>query len=186
LRNTVVMVVLAVLAAATWLYTWQPDAPAAPAPTDTDAQPLGYYVHGARVLGTDEEGRVIYRVSARRLDELPDQGVLNFDGVSVEYRPMDATPWEISANSAIGPKDGSALELVGQVELKSAPTDGVAPVLITTERLKFSADTSRAETDQAVKIRVGDWQLDAVGLRTDLKDDTLRLESDIHGTFAPQ
>ena len=186
MRNTVVMVVLAVLAAATWVYTWRPEAPAAPAPADTDEQPLGYYVHGARVLGTDEQGRVVYRVNARRLDELPDQGVLNFDGVNVEYRPMDATPWEISANSATGPKDGSALELIGQVELESAPTDGGAPVVITTERLKFSADTSRAETDEAVKIRVGDWQLDAVGLRTDLKDDTLRLESEIHGTFAPQ
>jgi lipopolysaccharide export system protein LptC len=52
--------------------------------------------------------------------------------------------------------------------------------------LKFSADTSRAETDDAVNIRVGDWRFDAVGLRTDLKDDTLRLESEVHGIFAPQ
>lgn len=186
MRNTAVMVVLAVLAAATWVWSWRPEEPAAAVTADTDAPPLGYYVHGARVLGTDEQGRVVYRVNARRLDEQPDRNVLNFDGVSVEYQPMDATPWEISASSASGPKDGSALELVGQVELKSAPADGAAPVVITTERLKFSADTSRAETDEAVRIRVGDWQIDAVGFSTDLKDDTLRLESEIHGTFAPQ
>ena len=186
MRNTAVMVVLAVLAAATWIWSWRPEAPAAPAPAETDAPPLGYYVHGARVLGTNEQGHVVYRVNARRLDEQPDQGLLLFDGVSVEYQPMDATPWEMSANGGNSPKNGSALELIGQVELKSLPADGSAPVVITTERLKFSADTSRAETDQAVQIRVGDWQLDAVGLRTDLKDDTLRLESDVHGTFAPQ
>jgi LPS export ABC transporter protein LptC len=186
LRNTAAMVVLAVLAAATWVWSWRPEAPAAAVPAATDAAPLGYFVHGARVLGTNEQGQVVYRVNARRLDEQPDQGVLIFDGVSVEYQPMDATPWEISANGGSGPKDGSALELVGQVELKSLPDDGSTPVVITTERLKFSADTSRAETDEAVQIRVGDWRLDAVGLSTDLKDDTLRLESEVHGTFAPQ
>jgi len=185
-RNTAVMVVLAVLAAATWVYTWRPEEAAAPARAETDARPLGYYVHGARVLGTDEQGNVVYRVIARRLDELPDRGLLVFDGVSVEYRPVDATAWEISADSGRGPKNGSELELVGNVELKSAPENGSEPVIVTTQMLKFSANASSAETDEPVHIRVGDWRLDAVGLRTHLKDDTLRLESQVYGTFAPQ
>jgi lipopolysaccharide export system protein LptC len=49
--------------------------------------------------------------------------------------------------------------------------------------LVFSPDTSKAESDEAVQIHVGDWQLDAIGLRADLKEHTLALESVEHGTL---
>ena len=125
-RNTVVTLLLALVAAATWLFaTWQrpePDAGCRAQPTT--AQPLGYYVHGARMTGTDEQGRVTYRVLAERLDELPDEDRLQLTGVSVEYQPADETAWSISAASASSPRGGSPLDLVGNVELKSVPTDG--------------------------------------------------------------
>jgi lipopolysaccharide export system protein LptC len=56
-------------------------------------------------------------------------------------------------------------------------------VRFATERLLFSPDTSRAESDEAVQIRVGDWQLAGIGLRLDLKERTLALESVEHGTL---
>lgn len=180
------MVVLAIVAAVTWVASWQREEPATPAPAAADPRPLGYYLHGARLLGTDEQGRVAYRVLAQRIDELPDEGRLRFEGVSVEYQPVDETAWAISAANASGPKDGSQLDLAGNVELRSSPTDGTEPEVITTERLRFSPDTSRVESDEPVEIRIGDWQLAGVGLSTHLKDDTLTLESQVHGTFAPQ
>ena len=186
MRNTVVMVVLAIVAAVTWVASWQREEPATPAPAAADPRPLGYYLHGARMVGTDEQGRVAYRVLAQRIDELPDEGRLRFEGVSVEYQPVDETAWAISAANASGPKDGSQLDLAGNVELRSSPTDGTEPEVITTERLRFSPNTSRVESDEPVEIRVGDWRFDAVGLSTHLKDDTLTLESQVHGTFAPQ
>ena len=186
LRNTVVMVVLAVLAAVLWVASWQREEPAAPPAAERDTRPLGYYVHGARVLGTDEQGRVVYRLIAQRLEELPDEERLRFEGVSVNYQPIDTTAWEISAATASGPRDGSLLELAGNVELRSAPTDGAAPVFIATAKLRFSPDTSSAESDEAVRMHVGDWQLEGIGLRAHLKDDTLKLESEVHATFAPQ
>ena len=45
-RNTVVMIVLAILAAATWVATWQRQAAEPPAAASADAQPLGYYLRG--------------------------------------------------------------------------------------------------------------------------------------------
>jgi LPS export ABC transporter protein LptC len=186
LRTIVVLVVLAILAGATWLATWSSRQPTPPATTDAAEHPLGYYLHGARILGTDELGRVTYRILADRLDELPDEERLRLERVSVEYRPVDATSWDISAASGSAPKDGSELALEGQVELRSARTDDTEPVVIATERLRFSPDTSSVESDEPVEIRVGDWRLNARGLRTHLKDDTLKLESEVHGTFAPQ
>jgi len=178
------MVVLAVVAVATWLYGRQPPPANDRNATSGDAEPLGYYLRGARMLGTDEQGRVAYRILADRLEERPDRELLLLDGVRVEYAPADAVAWSISAAAASAPKDGSQLNLTGSVELRSQPTDGSEPLLIAAEALRFFPDSSSAESDDPVRISVGDWQLDAVGLRTHLKGDTLQLESKVHGTFS--
>src|SRR5688572_33003251 len=97
MRNTVVMIVLALLAAATGLLRWQRATPDPVPAVDESTSPLGYYVHGARLLGTDEQGRVAYRVVAARLDELPEEQRLRLEGVNVDYRPVGEPAWTISA-----------------------------------------------------------------------------------------
>jgi LPS export ABC transporter protein LptC len=186
MRNTVVMIVLALLAAATGLLRWQRATPSAAPAVDESVSPLGYYILGAQSFGTDEQGRVAYRVFADRLAELPGEQRLTLDNPRVEYRPEGETAWTMSAATASAPKDRSRFDLVGDVELKNAPTDGSKPVTILTQELKFFPDTSRAETDEVVTFRVGDRELAAIGLNADLKGDTLELESEVHGEFFPR
>ena len=183
MRNTVVLIVLALLAAATGLLRWQRETPAPAPAVDESTSPLGYYLHGARVLGTDEQGRVAYRVFAARLDELPGEQRLRLETARVEYQPIGETAWTMSAASATAPKDVSEVDFVGDVELEGSPTDGSEPTTIVTQKLKFSSERSSAETDEAVTIRMGDWHLETIGLRVDLKTDTLELESKVHGEF---
>jgi LPS export ABC transporter protein LptC len=182
-RNTVVMLVLAILAAATWIATWPREDTSPPVDRSGETEPLGYYARGARVTGTDEQGRPTYRIFADRLDELPGEDGLELTGVNVDYQPADATPWTLTAATAKYARDGSRLDLKGDVEARSAPADGSRAMRFATERLLFSPDTSRAESDGAVQIRVGDWQLAGIGLRADLKERTLALESVEHGTL---
>jgi LPS export ABC transporter protein LptC len=183
LRNTVILLALALLAAVTWFASVERIGPSLGAGVEVESRPLGYYLRGARIVGTDEQGRIAYRISARQLDEVPNEERLRLEGVSVEYLPAEETAWSISAASASAPKDRSLLELVGDVVLRSAPADGATPLLITTQQLRFSPDTSSVESDEQVTIEVGDWQLTADSLRTHLKGDTLELES-VHGIFA--
>jgi LPS export ABC transporter protein LptC len=129
---------------------------------------------------------VTYRVRAERLDEFPAEEQLRLEGVEVDYQPAEDTAWAISAANGSAPKDGSLLELSGDVEIRNAPTDGSAQQTILTQALRFWPDTSSVESDQPVEFRVGDWRLHGIGLRADLKGRTLRLESIKHGTFAPQ
>ncbi len=177
------MIVLAAFALATWLYGRQP-ATIQRTPTN-DGQPLGYYLSGAKILGTDDQGRVAYRLSADRLEELPGEERLKLAGVHVEYTPADTDPWSISAVAASAPKDGSELELRGNVTLRNQPAAGHEPTVITTESLRFFPDSSSAETDTPVTLRIGGWQLHAGTLRTLLKGDVVQLESEVHGKFAP-
>ena len=184
-RSTVVMIVLAILAAATWVATWPPQDQTAPAERSGNLGPLGYYIRGARWSRTDEQGRLTYRVRAERLDELPADERLRLQGVNVEYRPAEDTAWTISAATASALKDGSLLELSGDVEIRSVPTDGSAQRTILTQALRFWPDTSSVQSDLPVELRVGNLQLHGMGLSADLKGHTLRLESVVHGTFLP-
>ena len=185
MRNTLIMLVLAIAAAGTWLATWPPAERSLPAEDTETPQSRGLYVRGARILGTDEEGRVTYRISADRLDELPDEDRLRLTDVDVEYQPADETAWSISAASASATKDVARLELVGDVEIRSEANDDGKPLTISTQKLTFWPDTSSAESDEPVEIRFGSLHLRGVGLRTHLKGDSLRLESNVHGTFVP-
>jgi LPS export ABC transporter protein LptC len=185
-RNTVVMILLAILAAATWLASWQRQ-DVAPAADRVDvAQPLGYYLRGARFSGTDEQGRVTYRVFADRLDELPDDQRLQLTGVDVEYRPTDDdTAWSMSAATASYARDGSLLDFNGGVEVRSALAEGSGRWTVRSEALRFWPETSKVESRAPVEIEVGDWKLVGVGLSMDLKGETLELESQVHGTLLP-
>jgi lipopolysaccharide export system protein LptC len=184
LRNTLVMVVLAALAAATWLYGRPPPAPLRPA-SASNAQPLGYYIRGARILGTDDQGRITYQISADNLEELPGEERLKLEAVHVEYRPADSDAWTISAATASGPKNRSELDLAGNVTLRSEPAAGGDPTIITAESLRFFPESSSVESDMPVRLKVGGWELDAGKLRTHLKGDVVQLESEVHGKFTP-
>ena len=177
------MVVLAALAVATWIYGRVP--PVAPRTLPVEgAQPLGYYLRAARMLGTDEQGRVAYRIMADNLEELPQQQRLKLDGVRIEYLPAEADTWLISATAGTAPKDGSELLLNGNVSLRSEPRNGGKPVVITAQTLRFLPNTSSAESEMPVTISVGDWHVDAGRFRTLLKGDVMELESKVHGTFS--
>lgn len=186
-RNSVVMIVLAILAAATWVVApWSRPDPSPPAQRGIDPRPLGYHVRGAQILGTDEEGRVTYRINAARLDEVPNEERFRLEDVSVAYQPPDETAWTISAGSGSWPKDGSRLELANAVELRTAPTDGSRPRTILTEQLRFWPAMSSVESDTLVQFRLGEASFDGVGFHMDLKEDTLKLESEVHGTLVPR
>ncbi len=176
------MVVLAALAVATWLYGRVPTTVERRLPVE-GAQPLGYYLRGARMLGTDEQGRIAYRILADNLEEMPEQQRLKLDGVRIEYLPPDSDSWLISATAGTAPKDGSELELVGNVSLRSEPRAGGKPVIIAAEALRFFPNTSSAESDTPVSIKVGDWYVEAGRFRTLLKGNVVELESKVHGKF---
>jgi LPS export ABC transporter protein LptC len=184
LRNLLLIILLGAAAVASWIFS-------RPLPIETrsrageSAAPPGYYLLDAHLRGTDESGQVAYSIAAERLEENVDLGKLLLEGVVVDYHPPDEIPWVIKASRGVAPKNRAELQLTGGVEVRSAPADGSMPVQITTESLHFTPSTAIAMTDQPVAIEFGDWRVDAVGLRTLLKDRRLELESQVHGEVLP-
>jgi LPS export ABC transporter protein LptC len=184
LRNLLLIVLLGAAAVASWLWSRPTllEQPHRPEGGDTE---LGYYLRGVRMLGTDENGRAVYRILADRLEERPNEERLWLERVQIEYHRTGELAWVITAGSGNATRDRSELELKDGVEIRSQPTDGSAPVHVTTPALRFLPATSSAESDERVVIDVGRWHLEGVRLRAHLKDDRMELESDVHGKFAP-
>jgi len=181
MRNVILMLLLGAAAVASWFYG-RTEPVAAPRRARGDDAPLGYFLRGAQLTGTDANGQVAYRILAERLEEQSERLLL--EGVQVDYRPANEVPWHITAGSGSTPKDGSQLDLGGGVELRSEPADGGMPWQITTESLRFEPRTSIAASDEPTQLRVGDWQLKGNALRAHLKEERLQLESGVHGKFA--
>lgn len=184
MRNLLLIVLLGAAAVASWWFSrpTSVEAPRRQAEGDTE---LGYYLRGARMLGTDMNGRAVYRILADRLEERPNEERLLLERVQIEYHPPGELPWVITAGSGSATRDHSELELKDGVEIRSQPTDGSAPVHVTTAALTFLPPSSSADTDQHVVIDVGNWHLEGVGLRSLLKDERVELKSEVHGKFLP-
>lgn len=178
--KTLALCALIAVAAATW-YLSRPREPAAPAAGLDDERPPSYYLKDAEVLQTDDEGRLLYRIHADYAEERPDDAALVLDGVLFEYRETEQIPWAIRAGRAVLSLDGSAVQLERGVEVTREPGADGRPVVARTEQLVLEPLTHIARAEGEVEFEVGASTLRAVGLELYLKEDRLKLESDVHG-----
>ena len=153
--------------------------------SSADYVPLGYYLSDASILGTDDEGRTLYRIWAGSAEEMPEERRLVLRDVIVEYEPGNDVPWVLTASSGEAPIDETYLDLNGGVELTTGEQATGHPTIIRTEHLRLEPQEFLAETDEPVSVFIGERRLDAVGMKADLKADNLALESNVHGQFRP-
>lgn len=182
IRNSIGLLILLAAAVATWLASRHEISPGADADT-ARSTPLGYYLRDAVFLGTDENGRVFYRVHAGLAERQADDQGLALQRVRVEYRDTEHVQWQLSADRAATRAVGDFLDLSGDVRLSSTPTDDRMPTVIETDALRLEPDRFLASSDSPVRVSIGDASLRATGLKAHLKDDKLELESNVHGQF---
>jgi LPS export ABC transporter protein LptC len=67
----------------------------------------------------------------------------------------------------------------------TGPAPGsVAPLELTTSRMRINTPTEFIETDAPVKVRFSGSEMNAVGFEADLKTGKVRLKSAVHGSSA--
>ncbi|HEY5624632.1 MAG TPA: LPS export ABC transporter periplasmic protein LptC [Gammaproteobacteria bacterium] len=149
-----------------------------------DSLPLGYYLRDAEIMGTDENGRLLYKIWAAHAEERPNENRLLLSDVRVEYRPEEDVPWTLTADFGEAPADETFVDLRGAVKLANEPEEGDRTI-IQTQALRFEPGELVASSDESVSLFVGSRQLDAIGIRVFLRDERLELESSVHGEFSP-
>jgi LPS export ABC transporter protein LptC len=163
-----------------WLARRDEDVQRAAAPVT--AQP-GYYLRDATLDQTDATGRLTLRVHAAHAAQDAGQGAVRLEQLEAHYFPEPGHDWLMTSTAGSLPPTLRVVEFVGDVRLRAAAAAAATGAVVRTEHLSLDLDTNLATTTDPVHIDFGSHVMNARGLRADLKQETLRLESAVNGTF---
>lgn len=144
----------------------------------------GFYLRAARILGTGEDGRLIYEIEADYAEQRSNAEI-DLENVRVVYTPESGVPWTLNADGATISENRELLTLSGHVVAVGTRglNDGVTE--IRTPYLQLMPEQYRAETDERVQVRIGERSLTATGMLASLRDNAFTLKSNVSGKFAP-
>ena len=167
-----------------WAHRPERDDPAVGLSTESPA----YSLHQAVLEETGPDGRWRLRVVAREAREAePNSRDIALEEVRAVYHPGAPDAWQLRARRGRLPPGSHRLALAGDVHLQPAEAGKGAGkgagAEIRTSTLLVDLDREQASTTAAVDIAFGRHSLQARGMTADMKAGTLRLESDLHGTF---
>lgn len=144
----------------------------------------GYYLRGARILGTGENGDLVYEIEADYAEQRGDEQIA-FENVRVRYSPDSEVPWSLQADEALITGDLQVLTLAGHVRAVSSEGFAGNETEIRTEWLELEPENYRAWTDGRVQIRIGERSLTATGMDALFRENRLSLHSNVSGKFVP-
>lgn len=147
------------------------------ATADPGAAPQGYYLLGAVIHRTDDEGGLAYRILAERVEQEAEGADFVFEGMRVEYTPDANVRWDVSAARGFADADHDALRLTEGVRLVYAAEADQDETIFETNELHLDAGAYFASTNQPVTMRKGRLSVTAKGLELDLDTDEWRLGS---------
>ncbi|MBT8085256.1 MAG: LPS export ABC transporter periplasmic protein LptC [Woeseia sp.] len=144
----------------------------------------GFYLRDARILGTGENGNLLYEIEADYAEQQNEEQIA-FDGVKVRYTTASEIPWSLSADRAVISGNQDKLTLSGHVLATSEQGFEGDVTEISTDWLALEPEKYIAYTDRRVRIRIGDRSISATGMEASLQDNRLQLKSNVSGKFVP-
>lgn len=158
----------------------------APPPKDrAQAQQPGYSARHAEIVETGPDGRPMYIVRAETVTQLPDEQSIMMETVRLEMRDESGQRWTARADYGQIQQDKANVQLSGDVLVSGTFPGSPDPAQIATERLSFDTNSEVVRTSSPVALNWAGRRIQAKGLVANLKDQSLRLESNVHGNFLP-
>lgn len=180
-RNTVVIVVLVLAAAGSWLLVASRGEPETSSTVVSTARD-GYYLVGATLKAIGPDGKYLYQILAGEVSEDPKRGAMILTDVKLTYSPELNVPWTLIAENGVI-DETERVFFSGNVRAESGG-DSIKASLITDE-LEIDPENYIAKTDKRVTIRVGTRSLSATGMLAFLNEDRIELKSNVNGKFLP-
>jgi len=182
-RNIALLIVLGAAAIGSW-YLASNDRAGAATEVPYENVHRGYYLKSARILGTGENGALLYAIEAEHAEQRADRRI-DFTDVRVRYSPDSNIPWTVNADAATLSEGSPRIVLRGHVRATSSGSVDEDETEIRTEYLELDPERFVAETEQRVQIRIGARSLTATGMLASLSDNKIELKSNIRGKIAP-
>ena len=189
-RWIVGLAIVALLAAGAYIAGSGPRGTAPADPNEADTAAYDFEASAVVVRQTDAEGRLLYRMQAAHVAQLPLEGAISADDLSMNYDPPEAPAdgsqrWTLTAKAARLPEDSDIVELQGGVRVSGRLHDSTSVATFSTERMDYNLKTQDIFTAAPVELRSGGVHLNSEsGLRANIKQSTVELES-AHAQFTP-
>jgi LPS export ABC transporter protein LptC len=152
----------------------------------------GYAARDAELIETGYDGRELYRLKANVIRQQTESGVIDLERLDMDYHrktqagTATGEVWHLTSDAGQVRAGGDDVALTGNVRVTGPAQGGAEPLSLTTESLRINTPTEFIETDAPVKLRWSGHEIDARGMKADLKAGTLSLESDVNGHFFPK
>jgi LPS export ABC transporter protein LptC len=153
--------------------------------TDAGKDERGYYVTDATLTELDAAGKPRVVVRARSIEQQLDDESVRLEHLEMDYTTERAGEWHLTADRGRMPSDQATLQLQGNVRVSGAPEASGHRALILTDELAYDTAANVVHTAAPVAVQFGTHKLEGRGLRVALNAGTLRLESNVDGTFTP-
>lgn len=177
---------LALAGVAVWLTLTVGQTGPVAARTGPAAEPdRGYSATDASVVETGTDGRPMYTLQARQVQQDPDANVVSLTTVRMTFHDESGGQWQARADQAQARQDSAQIDLTGSVDVFGTFPGNDQPMHILTNRLHVDTRTEIIRTRSAVTLKWAGKVVDARGLVANIKDHHLKLESQVHGHFVP-
>lgn len=150
---------------------------AAPAPAP--------FLRAAVLEEFDSAGRLQLRVEAARIELDPADESVAFETVTLDYFASPSQTWHVNADHGHAPRGFAVVKLSGNVVLSGLRDREPRAATVRTDHLSFDTVTEVVRSAAPVRVEVGRHTLEAIGFIANMKRETLRLESRVHGQFFP-
>lgn len=143
----------------------------------------GFSAVQAELIGIGDDGLPIYTLDADRIEQPHPKGLVYLTEPRLDYQLQGGNHWKVTAHQGQMPEDASSADLSGAVHAEGLPGKSHVLMRIDTEALHLDMQTQMATSMLLVHVSWGNDRLDGQGMRADLRNDTLTLDSKVHGVL---
>ncbi|MCJ7558056.1 MAG: LPS export ABC transporter periplasmic protein LptC [Gammaproteobacteria bacterium] len=183
MRNLIYFIVLSAAVAASWWLARSLSQDDVIGKSDRSEPKRGFYLRGAVLYGTSEDGSPRYTLKANRIDQNIAEDRFDATTIQLKLNDPDGPPWLVQADQGMIPSDQAFIQLNGSVRARRDQPDPTFS--LESESMRLLNEERVAQTSDAVIIRYGQQQLTAVGMRAYFNEDRVELQSMVHGDFIP-
>lgn len=181
-RLFAILSIVAIVVASLLLARQQGTAPVSATVQENDWDE-GYSARDAKLIETGADGLPLYTLNAATVRQLPNQDQVQLTRVQMSFRDMDGTVWTATSDSGQLEQGTEQVQLAGNVHVSGNLKGDSGPAQIATSALSLDIRGSVVSTKDPVQLVWSGRQMSAIGLKADLKDHHVALESAVHGTF---
>lgn len=144
-----------------------------------------YFVSDFHATIFDQQGKPYYKLKASHMEHFADDETVAMQFPEIEFLREAELPWIAVAESGTAYQDRDILLLKGKVTITHAAASENQRLTLTTQDLRIDLQKKIADTKAEVHVQTKSSTIMAQGMRLNLINNTLILDANVRGTYAP-